>query len=123
VLRGHGNDGADGMEGVRGGAHDTVIGTYLHGPLLPKNAWFADWLTATAIGAHPTRSSRSTTRSKTPRTPRRGAPPACSRAEARRAASLALRPAVGADAHQRPEGAWSACRLIAAFRCSSDGFS
>ena len=28
-----------------------VIGTYLHGPLLPKNAWFADWLTATALGA------------------------------------------------------------------------
>jgi hypothetical protein len=51
VLRGHGNNGADGIEGVRGGAHDTVIGTYLHGPLLPKNAWFADWLTATAIGA------------------------------------------------------------------------
>jgi CobQ-like glutamine amidotransferase family enzyme len=27
-----------------------VIGTYLHGPLLPKNAWFADWLIARAIG-------------------------------------------------------------------------
>ena len=27
-----------------------VIGTYLHGPLLPKNAWFADWLIATALG-------------------------------------------------------------------------
>ena len=27
---------------------DHVIGTYLHGPLLPKNAWFADWLIATA---------------------------------------------------------------------------
>ena len=26
------------------------IGTYLHGPLLPKNAWFADWLIATALG-------------------------------------------------------------------------
>ena len=26
---------------------DGVIGTYLHGPLLPKNAWFADWLIAT----------------------------------------------------------------------------
>ena len=26
-----------------------VIGTYLHGPLLPKNAWFADFLTATAL--------------------------------------------------------------------------
>jgi lipid II isoglutaminyl synthase (glutamine-hydrolysing) len=50
VLKGHGNDGASGYEGVRGGAHGTVIGTYLHGPLLPKNAWFADWLTATALG-------------------------------------------------------------------------
>src|SRR5215203_1978913 len=47
VLKGHGNDGRSGFEGVRAG---TVIGTYLHGPLLPKNAWFADWLTATALG-------------------------------------------------------------------------
>jgi CobQ-like glutamine amidotransferase family enzyme len=46
VLRGHGNNGADRQEGVR--AHN-VIGTYLHGPLLPKNAWFADWLIATAL--------------------------------------------------------------------------
>jgi CobQ-like glutamine amidotransferase family enzyme len=50
VLRGHGNDGASGYEGVHGGAHGTVVGTYLHGPLLPKNSWFADWLTATALG-------------------------------------------------------------------------
>jgi CobQ-like glutamine amidotransferase family enzyme len=50
VLRGHGNDGRSGFEGVRGGPRDTVLGTYLHGPLLPKNAWFADWLTATALG-------------------------------------------------------------------------
>ncbi len=41
VLRGHGNNGKDGLEGARSG---NVIGTYLHGPLLPKNAWFADWL-------------------------------------------------------------------------------
>jgi CobQ-like glutamine amidotransferase family enzyme len=47
VLRGHGNDGASGFEGAR---RDNVIGTYLHGPLLPKNAWFADWLIATALG-------------------------------------------------------------------------
>jgi lipid II isoglutaminyl synthase (glutamine-hydrolysing) len=46
VLRGHGNTGRSGAEGVRRG---TVIGTYLHGPLLPKNAWFADWLIATAL--------------------------------------------------------------------------
>jgi CobQ-like glutamine amidotransferase family enzyme len=47
VLRGHGNTGATGFEGVRRG---TVIGTYLHGPLLPKNAWFADWLVRLALG-------------------------------------------------------------------------
>ncbi len=46
VLRGHGNDGESGFEGaVRG----NVVGTYLHGPLLPKNAWFADWLIRTAL--------------------------------------------------------------------------
>jgi hypothetical protein len=27
-----------------------VIGTYLHGPLLPKNSWFADWLIVAALG-------------------------------------------------------------------------
>jgi len=48
VVKGHGNTGASGFEGVRRG---TVIGTYLHGPLLPKNAWFADWLIRTATGA------------------------------------------------------------------------
>lgn len=48
VLKGHGNDGRSGYEGVR---RDGVIGTYLHGPLLPKNAWFADWLIARATGA------------------------------------------------------------------------
>jgi lipid II isoglutaminyl synthase (glutamine-hydrolysing) len=53
VLRGHGNDGRSGFEGVRGGPRGTVVGTYLHGPLLPKNAHFADWLTATALGIAP----------------------------------------------------------------------
>ena len=47
VVHGHGNNGLDRTEGYRNGS---VIGTYLHGPLLPKNWWFADWLTATAIG-------------------------------------------------------------------------
>jgi lipid II isoglutaminyl synthase (glutamine-hydrolysing) len=47
VLKGRGNNGSDGQEGVRAG---NVIGTYLHGPLLPKNAWFADWLIGTALG-------------------------------------------------------------------------
>ncbi len=50
VLRGHGNDGRSGFEGVRKG---NVIGTYLHGPLLPKNAWFADFLTAIALARDP----------------------------------------------------------------------
>jgi CobQ-like glutamine amidotransferase family enzyme len=53
VLRGHGNDGRSGFEGVRGGPRGTVVGTYLHGPLLPKNAHFADWLIATALGLAP----------------------------------------------------------------------
>jgi lipid II isoglutaminyl synthase (glutamine-hydrolysing) len=47
VLHGHGSNGRDGSEGVRRG---NVIGTYLHGPLLAKNAWFADWLIAAALG-------------------------------------------------------------------------
>lgn len=47
VLKGHGNNGSDGLEGVRAG---NVIGTYLHGPLLPKNAWFADWLIRRGLG-------------------------------------------------------------------------
>jgi CobQ-like glutamine amidotransferase family enzyme len=50
VLRGHGNDGRSGLEGARAG---NTIGTYLHGPLLPKNAWFADWLIATALRLDP----------------------------------------------------------------------
>jgi CobQ-like glutamine amidotransferase family enzyme len=43
---GHGNNGRDGFEGVR---RDNVFGTYLHGPLLPKNAWLADHLIALAL--------------------------------------------------------------------------
>jgi CobQ-like glutamine amidotransferase family enzyme len=46
VLKGHGNDGLSGLEGARRGS---TIGTYLHGPLLPKNVWFADWLIAKAL--------------------------------------------------------------------------
>jgi len=46
VLSGHGNDGRSGLEGARRG---NTIGTYLHGPLLPKNVWFADWLIARAL--------------------------------------------------------------------------
>ena len=50
VLAGHGNDGLSGVEGARTG---NTIGTYLHGPLLPKNVWFADWLIARALGIDP----------------------------------------------------------------------
>jgi len=50
VLKGHGNDGHSGMEGAMSG---NTIGTYLHGPLLPKNVWFADWLIARALGLDP----------------------------------------------------------------------
>jgi lipid II isoglutaminyl synthase (glutamine-hydrolysing) len=46
VLSGHGNNGKDGYEGVRRG---NVIGTYLHGPLLPKNVWLADRLIELAL--------------------------------------------------------------------------
>jgi len=46
VLKGFGNNGEDGFEGVRRG---NLIGTYLHGPLLPKNAWLADHLIAAAL--------------------------------------------------------------------------
>jgi CobQ-like glutamine amidotransferase family enzyme len=46
VLHGFGNNGGDGFEGVKSG---NLIGTYLHGPLLPKNAWLADELIARGI--------------------------------------------------------------------------
>jgi CobQ-like glutamine amidotransferase family enzyme len=46
VIKGHGNNGSDGFEGVRDG---NLIGTYLHGPLLPKNAQLADRLIALAL--------------------------------------------------------------------------
>jgi lipid II isoglutaminyl synthase (glutamine-hydrolysing) len=46
VLAGFGNNGRDGFEGVR---RANLIGTYLHGPLLPKNAWLADHLIAAAL--------------------------------------------------------------------------
>ena len=46
VVKGFGNNGRDGFEGVR---RDNLIGTYLHGPLLPKNAWLADRLIQLAL--------------------------------------------------------------------------
>jgi lipid II isoglutaminyl synthase (glutamine-hydrolysing) len=50
VIAGFGNDGESGFEGCRAGR---AIGTYLHGPLLPRNPWLADWLLAEAL-AHQT---------------------------------------------------------------------
>ena len=46
VLFGFGNDGESGLEGCRSGR---ALGTYLHGPLLPRNPWLADWLLAQAL--------------------------------------------------------------------------
>ena len=46
VIAGFGNDGESGYEGCRIGR---AIGTYLHGPLLPRNPWLADWLLAQAL--------------------------------------------------------------------------
>ena len=46
VLAGYGNDGQSGEEGV---VYKNVIGTYLHGPLLPKNPQLADLLISRAL--------------------------------------------------------------------------
>ncbi|MCH9802266.1 glutamine amidotransferase [bacterium] len=46
VVSGHGNDGESGNEGA---VLNHVIGTYLHGPLLPKNPWLADLLLGWAL--------------------------------------------------------------------------
>jgi CobQ-like glutamine amidotransferase family enzyme len=46
VIEGSGNNGKDGFEGVR---CRNLIGTYLHGPLLPKNVWLADHLIAATL--------------------------------------------------------------------------
>jgi CobQ-like glutamine amidotransferase family enzyme len=46
VVAGFGNDGESGFEGVRVG---NALGTYLHGPLLPRNPWLADWILERAL--------------------------------------------------------------------------
>ena len=46
VVAGFGNDGESGFEGCRVGR---ALGTYLHGPLLPRNPWLADLLLSWAI--------------------------------------------------------------------------
>jgi CobQ-like glutamine amidotransferase family enzyme len=54
VIAGFGNDGESGYEGCRVGR---ALGTYLHGPLLPRNPWLADlllsWALAHAAGGEP----------------------------------------------------------------------
>jgi len=46
VVAGFGNDGTSGYEGCRVGR---ALGTYLHGPLLPRNPWLGDLLLSWAI--------------------------------------------------------------------------
>jgi CobQ-like glutamine amidotransferase family enzyme len=46
VVDGFGNDGSTGFEGCR---YRKVYGTYLHGPLLPRNPWFTDRVLADAL--------------------------------------------------------------------------
>jgi lipid II isoglutaminyl synthase (glutamine-hydrolysing) len=46
VVSGFGNDGRSGYEGAR---YKRAYGTYLHGPLLPRNPWFADHVLSEAL--------------------------------------------------------------------------
>ena len=46
VIKGYGNNGEDRTEGIR---YKNAIGTYLHGPILPKNPEIADWLIEKAL--------------------------------------------------------------------------
>ena len=46
IIKGFGNNGKDGTEGV---IYKNAIGSYLHGPLLPKNPQVADWLITKAL--------------------------------------------------------------------------
>jgi CobQ-like glutamine amidotransferase family enzyme len=46
VVKGFGNNGEDGMEGA---IYKNSIGSYFHGPILPKNPQLADWLIQTAL--------------------------------------------------------------------------
>lgn len=45
VTRGNGNNGEDKTEGAR---TNNVLGSYLHGPILPANPQLCDWLIETA---------------------------------------------------------------------------
>ena len=46
VIHGNGNNGEEGIEGV---IFKNVIGTYLHGPLLPKNPHLCDYIIKKAL--------------------------------------------------------------------------
>lgn len=46
MIKGYGNNGEDGTEGVR---YKNTFGTYSHGPVLPKNPDFADLLISKAL--------------------------------------------------------------------------
>ncbi len=46
VIKGYGNNGQDRTEGA---VYKNVIGSYLHGSLLPKNPWLTDYLLAQAL--------------------------------------------------------------------------
>ena len=46
VIKGFGNNGEDEYEGA---VYKNAIGSYFHGPLLPKNSHIADWLIAKAL--------------------------------------------------------------------------
>ena len=47
ITKGYGNNGEDGYEGA---TYKNTIGSYFHGPLLPKNPAIADWLISTLVG-------------------------------------------------------------------------
>jgi CobQ-like glutamine amidotransferase family enzyme len=48
VIKGFGNNGEDGFEGA---IYKNAIGSYFHGPLLPKNPAIADWLLEKVLGS------------------------------------------------------------------------
>ena len=101
-------------------ARRNVIGTYLHGPLLPKNAWFADWLIRDRARARGAARAHSTTSSRTPPTRTPGdAAGVCSCAGLRstmRAAGSHVRPAVQRRSRSRPSLLLLGMRALAPWR-------
>lgn len=47
IIKGNGNNGKDGFEGA---TYKNTVGSYFHGPLLPKNPAIADWLISKVTG-------------------------------------------------------------------------